>query len=255
METVAEWIANPHDRPVLHMADIMEVMLRYDISKSAFRGRKKPSREYYNEMVQAIDSYRMDRDAYDRIVEEAMSKPRVRMIDHMDTDGDDVDVDAYASQLDEPRPKCFNVRVASRKVRKSALTLVADFAIPYGHRTATYTQKIHKEAYQIALQAEMEGRPCRVVLFSPVNYPELPDYRGIYVVKDWHEPIFPALWGAFQSNLIGNSALNVLSEIIIGTRCRGNGTPNVKNVPLQHGEEMVIVGKEHSRFIGGFEES
>ena len=43
------------------------------------------------------------------------------------------------------------------------------------------------------------------------------------VVKDYAEPIFPTLWGAFTDNATCNDMLNIVAETVVGTGRTANG--------------------------------
>lgn len=256
MQTVQQWTAAPHDGEVwLSGMDVMRTVLRHDLKKSAFRKCRHDRSGRIEVFREAIESYRMDRDGYDRVVEEAFSRPRNRTRYVHDEEGDDFDAERYAEEKGTPGMRCMETPYFVPTRHKPALSIHIEAAIPHDMRKRAEMERRQREAYQVALQAEHEGRPCRVIASARVKVPELANpVTWCIVVKDFHEPIFPTIWGALQTSETANSLLSLMSQCIIGTVDRENGHVMSYTVSVDDAEEAVIVAQTSNVFLRGIAE-
>lgn len=229
MQTVQSWIDKPQAGDVwFHGADLLEHLERYDVDRAAFNHKFdfNPSRQ--RRFVAQVSAYQPEATAdFESILEQAAESPRRRSRSRISEDGDDFDVDAYIDALGSGRRDVWVEDVVRMERRADAVEIVFDAAVPWSRRNADWMRRRQAEAYKLALQCEQDGAPCRVVAAFSLRF------RGDelggrplnvhVVVKDYAEPIFPTLWGAFTANATCNDMLNIFAETVVGTGHGGNG--------------------------------
>lgn len=131
------------------------------------------------------------------------------------------------------------------------ITVIIDGSIPYTERDKPeIMRERHDEAYNIALKSESEGRPCRVIAVGNTEYKET-EKNQIFsiIIKDYDDPIFPGIWGAFQDSKVANALGCALGAFIYGTVDSGMGRvlsmTEEQIVDLLGGEEFVMAGETH----------
>jgi hypothetical protein len=140
--------------------------------------------------------------------------------ERLDSDHGEIDVDRYIDRHDRPFDEYRRI-----KRRKPALDIVMDMGIPWSERGTPQMAERHAKIYQLALAAEAESQPCRIMaVVSLWCSPEQGDIELILILKDYHEPIFPSLWGGLKDSTTGNDFLNVVVDYLIGTASVSNGT-------------------------------
>ena len=132
-----------------------------------------------------------------------------------------------------------------RKVRKPkpAMTLIMDCAIPHIERSLPAMTARHKEIFTKAVQAFHEGRPCRIIALWTCRYEEEYKTRKFFItIKDFNDPIFSGIWGAFKTNRSTNSLLNVMMDYFVGSKDCGNGVPsNLKVTEYMPEQEFTLI--------------
>lgn len=229
MQTVQSWIDKPQAGDVwFHGADLLEHLERYDVEHAAFDHKSdfNPSRQ--RRFVEQVSAYQPEAIAdFEAILEQAAERPRRRNRSRISEDGDDLDVDAYIDALDSGRRDVWVEDVVLVERRADAVEIVFDASVPWTRRYADWMRRRQAEAYKLALQCERNGTPCRVVVAFSLHFreDELNDQPLTVhvVVKDYAEPIFPTLWGAFTDNATCNDMLNIFAETVVGTGRAENG--------------------------------
>lgn len=105
----------------------------------------------------------------------------------------------------------------------------------------------HRKVYSIAAECESQNIPCRVIA---IGHNEIDE--GIFtlfaVVKDYYDPIFPAIWSTFMNNYVTNKYVNNFMDFFIGTHSAGNGSPKkLKDVGrfFPEDEELIIFSEKY----------
>lgn len=131
-------------------------------------------------------------------------------------------------------------------VPKPALTLIFDMSANSCDRGGKEMAERHEFVYKHAVQANRDGRPCRVVAVTRIEMSE-GEERFAFILKDYDDPIFPAIWAPFETNGNTNNFLNVVQDFFIGTRDWGNGRCVGYNVAEDfEGDGEVILVKPHT---------
>lgn len=227
MMTCKEYLENFVERPPeeihVHGLDLLAHCLQGDVEQTWYKDRY-PNKELLFELQDEMERHAHE-DELNKILEDKLTQ-KEKWVRFDSTDGD-LDVDRFIENKNNGN---FDVPMfdeyRKKKRPKPAMTLILDCAIPYGERSSKDMAKRHREVYTMAVQAFMEGRPCRVVAVWGVRYREDVKSRKFYItIKDFNEPIFSGMWGAFKTNASTNSLLNVIMDYFIGTHSGGNGTP------------------------------
>ena len=258
METVQNWIDSGEGRPLVawfHGLDVLAHCLKADFDNSAWGAQNESLREWTRKGCLAslrawIEGYSEKRlPGYDDIAREVYSRPRKRSRDVLGFEGDMLDVDAYVAaraeggDINESPIWTDEARVTDRK--KMALSLVFGGEVPWSERKKTYMAERQRTAYQICLRCEQEKRPVRVVAAYASTFSETKGKPLVFyvVVKDWNDPVFPALWGAYQDNAVSNDFSAVQSYALAGTSDASAGSPVRYNIaPDFIGEEVQLLG-------------
>lgn len=252
METVQEWIDNPHGGVVWwHGMDMLQYLMRNDAAHSAFRNSELDHyRLRYTGFVEQIKDYKFDRERLDITMEQVLSRPRKRNKYRTSVDGDDLDVTSYIETFGEPSPKVWDEPYKIVCERRQAVNVYFESSVPWTSRLQGYIANRQHIAYNIALNCEQDGVPCRIVTCYAVRIPEVKTSIEFHIViKDFDEPIFPQLWGIFLNNRTANDAWNFVSEMIIGTSDDGNGTVVPFMVQPQDNEDYQLLDLDSCRFM------
>jgi len=214
--------------------DILNHVLKSDPSKTLFNNLRKDRVERYKEMAielaEHIEKYKIKDAEYQEIEEEAVVyKPK--KVTRYDTRGD-FDAEAYLDEMDETEPRCFITEETEYK-DQPALDIIMDSAVYWSQRNETFMEKRHGDIYKIALKAQEEERPCRVIAWDVgKDYPELNgkkiEKKGwmpkpvhqvatFTIIKDYEDSIFPGIWGAFSKNWSTNTFNILISAFFLGT--------------------------------------
>lgn len=252
METVKDWIANPHAGEVwVHGLDLLSSLLRFDPGASAFKNAPQFDQGELDEFRKNIEAYKPDMELA-AAVEEVFSRPRRRSRARLEREGDDLNVDAYLEAgADVAGARVWDVeeRVADRK--KQAVSVILEGAVAWVDRGGPLMARRQRQAYEVALRCEAEGRPCRVVAAMSIRYLEWEQAVDWFVViKDYDEPIFPALWGALRDSKTCNTMWRLVSAFVVGSRDKSHGRARAfAPCPGVPETEAVIVGADALRYL------
>jgi len=169
-------------------------------------------------------------------IEQQVFNPRKRTRE-VDSENGEINIDRYLNR----ERLCFDEPV---KIPQDApsVSIVLDMAIPWGERESQDMAARHKEVYRLALEAEANQIPCRVIAAVGMSIPERRDNLRCYlVVKDYDDPIFQGIWGALATNATTNDFVNVLMDFLIGTRADGNGRPTMIDVAQDIDDDEIIL--------------
>ncbi|MFP3869032.1 MAG: hypothetical protein ACLFUU_12905 [Desulfobacteraceae bacterium] len=237
MQTAAEYIAKPRGNPEntlwLHGMDALEHILQGDTDQTAFKDRGD-SREHLNTLKREMETPCPTEDFQEALEEVEFSKPRWKA--RASQEGD-FEVEAWLNG----ESACFTEYFKdSRQV--NAISVVLDMVVPWRERHGAYMAPRHRKVYQIALEAEAQGIPCRVVACFSEKVPEYrKDLRIFLVIKDYDDPIFPGLWGGLKSNLTANAFINCFMDYIVGTRHPNNGNLQYMEIGDDFWDDEVIL--------------
>lgn len=236
----------PRDNSIwLHCLDVVEHCLKGDIEQTLWR-HPDPSWRLFEEWRQDMLN-RSEWDGEFQHISDNAYIPVKKWTREEDFTGE-FNVDMHLANLENlqaPRFDQYNKRLKE----KPAVTVVYSANVNYGQRQATFMVERHQKVYEIASQCESERRPCRVVAVENTQLTEIKNdtMKIWYVIKDYMDPIFPAIWGSFVDNRATNSFLNVTADFLTGTHSWGNG----QAVPLNKArrffpedEELIIFGND-----------
>ena len=141
------------------------------------------------------------------------------------------------------------IEARRQRKRRPGLTIILEAVVSWDDRDSDFMEKRHTLVYRMVRKCELEGRPCRVIYVRPVGYPEVSDGKAVVcaIVKDWHEPIFPGVWGALKNCATTNDLGNSISSFFYGTSSSGNGSCG--HADLSHlipaGEQVALVAPKY----------
>lgn len=244
--TPDQWIDNPVQDFWVHGLALVSHILQGRKARRAWNGAYKDNTDLYmSEMVRAMEEHSKKDEGFNEVVEGCYRR-KPRFIQRRGLEGD-FDTDLWLARggltLEPGAPNDFffeDVKVPRDDA--STLTIVIDASIPYADRGTPHMAARHKQAYNLALKAEGEGRPCRVIAFSKLGFAERQDVRVITIVKDFDDPVFPGIWGIFSGSTEANAAINVYSNALFGTRSRGNAM--IRFIEAQEIREQYFPGEE-----------
>jgi len=204
----------------VHGLDLLQHCMQGDISKTFFKDRNDHKEMLWEVQSELEKHSQVEKENLNKVLEDGLrSQNKWRKFD--DFSGD-LEIDRYLADKSGNSP-LFNNYKKDKKF-KPAMNILLDMEIPYCERGGPEMIKRHKEIYELTVQAWNEGRPCRVIACGRFEISEQPKYITLFVVlKDFSEPIFSGIWGAFKTNSSTNSFLNVAMDYWIGTSHWGNG--------------------------------
>lgn len=126
------------------------------------------------------------------------------------------------------------------------LTIVVEGGISCVERDKPEIMKDrHDQAYGMTLKAEAEGRPSRVLAIERTKFSER-TVISLWILKDFDDPIFPGIWGAFQDSQMANALGCSVGAFLFGTSSINLGTiKQIKKSEIEDlldGEEVVYAG-------------
>jgi len=126
-----------------------------------------------------------------------------------------------------------------------ACTILYDVAVSGMESYDTFMIERHKKVYSITAERESQRKPTRVIACVKIEMDEVKDMTIFMLLKDFCDPIFPGIWGAYSNNRSTNSMLNCICDYFIGTHHEGNGKPTtITNVgQFFPDDELIIYGK------------
>lgn len=210
----------PPEEIHIHGLDLLNHTLQGDTDQTWYK-HKKGEKHLLYELQTELEAHN-DPDDLDQVLLDNLTK-KDKWI-RFDSDEGDLDVERFLENT-ENDVLIFDSYHKTKKPNP-AITLILDCAISAMERGLGDMAIRHKKIYTLAVQAFQEGRPCRIIALWSVKYLEESTNRKLFItIKDFNDPIFSGIWGAFKTNKSTNSFLNVIMDYFIGTHDKGNGTP------------------------------
>lgn len=198
--------------------DLVEHILKGNW-KNSFYKDPHPARGYLYELQEEMQEHTTD-DDMSRII--AMNLRKISKWTGFDSYDGDLDLDMFIADPNIQTPIFTSYK--KEIDRKPAVTLVLDMNIPWAERKSNEMEERHREIYSIAAQCISEHRPCRVIAVSSWKIPEIKYSPVMFIiVKDYTDPLFSGIWGAFKTNETTNSFANTIQDYFIGTKDMCNG--------------------------------
>ena len=225
-------VPNPH---WLYALDVLKHVLKGDYTNTLFKD-DSPCDSYLRELQSFLDGKAKEVDSFLEAKHNAFVQERRWR--RFDSESGDLIIERY---LDGEHRPFDDYR--KKFVDKPALTLVMDISVPWENRSGDQISQRHKQIYGFACQANKEGRPCRVVGAERRLHPEheIEDLRTLTILKDYDDPIFPAIWAAFENNRLTNSYANVTADYLLGTSAAGNGRYQQYDVSQDISDEIIPI--------------
>ncbi len=251
---VENYIRNPGDILWAHGLDVLAHVLKGMGAATAWGNtgdfeKTRTLRVHVEPMSEALKNPPTYDKNFDNLVDTTFKK--IKRYKTIRTDeGGDFDVELWMERggFDNDGRKDFyleEVKQISTGMSRP-LTVVMDGSIACSEVDNPEIMKDrHDQAYGMTLKAEAEGRPCRVIAIERTEYDEK-TVTMITTIKDFDDPIFPGIWGAFQDSKIANALGCAESVFLFGTRSDNLGTLRVvKKIEIENlldGEEVVYAG-------------
>ena len=211
---------NPPAEIHVNGLDLLSHTLQGDMEQSWYKdpnGMRKHLFDLQEQMEEHSDPALLDQVLIDNLTQK-------RKWIRYDSEDGDLDIERFLQNRNNDTLMFDNYWKENKL--KPSMTLILDIAIPYGERRHATMESRHKKIYTMAVQAFQEGRPCRIIALWGCAYPEISGATLFFItIKDFNDPIFSGIWGAFKTNRSTNCFLNVVMDYFIGTGCAGNGSP------------------------------
>ncbi|MBW1799378.1 MAG: hypothetical protein JRJ85_01480 [Deltaproteobacteria bacterium] len=241
MLTPEEYIQKKPDIAWLYGLDVLEHCLQGDSEKTAYEN-KDVSWDRLDGLRAELEKHKKADMMFDEIRENVCLDGL--KIEEVSSETGDLNIERYLDGND----RCFDEYI--KEMNDDALDGVSvfmDMAIDWSQRNDNQMIARHRRIYEICLECEAANVPCRVIAAAGVDIPELDKPLKLFIViKDYNDPIFPGLWGAFKTNMSTNDFLNVVMDLLVGTICAGNGAPvpiHVRNAVDEEEEIRIINGE------------
>lgn len=213
-----EYIANPKSRVWIHGLELLRHVLQGDTQQTAYKNEDCDGK-HLRRLGDDLAEHAAETNGCSEIFEKTY-RERKKTIEEDDFMGD-FDIDNYLAG----QQKVFR---STRRVKKkkAAITMVMDCGINGGETGGKEMEKRHEKIYRIAAKCARENRPCRVIAAAFIDIPEIKKghLRLFIIIKNYSDPIYPGIWGAFKTNRSTNTFLNVIMDYFVGTDAWGNGT-------------------------------
>jgi hypothetical protein len=244
MQTTQDYINNPSPVMWLHGLDALDYILNgpQTTAGTAYKGEVTADNFRHLEVLKREMEELPEPNGFaDLAAGVEWSRPRRRPVRAQEGE---FDLDLYLDR----EPECFWDYVKDPQTVQ-AVTIILEFNIPYDDRFETYIADRHQKVYKLALEAEAQGLPCRVVaakandIGHAPGYPKGEVFRSYIVLKDYSDPIFPGLWGGLKNNLAANSFANCLWDFIVGSWMGGNAHQADWNISqdFPEDEELILI--------------
>lgn len=221
----------------VHGVDLLSHVLRGDTKNTILKTGLSVS-GCLSGLRDAVESWQAADVDYSEIEETAFSPESKRV--YVKSDSGELDLGRYIGGDRLPFDDCKR-----RKIDKSAVVLLLDAAMPANERDLSDMVGRHAKIYRAAVKAESEGRPCKVVAVENMLYEDWKTVALHITIKDFDEPIFPAIWGAYITNATTNDFCNCIASYFVGTSCWGNGTPKDYDASAEYNpmESEIVNGR------------
>jgi hypothetical protein len=219
----------------VHALDVLRHVLRGDHLDTLYKD-DRPSSSFLRELQSYLDGKPKEVDCFLEAKHNVFIQERRWR--RFDSECGDLSVERYLDG--ELRP--FD-DYRKKFVDKPAITLVMDISVPHSERDGKEIAERHRQIYNYACLANKEGRPCRVIGAERRKHPEdaIEDLRTLTILKDYDDPIFPAIWAAFEDNRLANSYANATADYFLGSCAHGNGTYQHYDISEDILEETITI--------------
>lgn len=215
--TAEEYIRLKPECLFIHNLDLLEHMLKADPKATAYNGTHRPYWEAHRTFIQEMERV-IPVDNY-RKIEEGFNKRLTTT--EVPSDSGALNIDRYiGGDL-----LCFDEPVKRFRPRLSR-TIIFDFGKNECENSGTDCQHRYEKIYKQVLECEERGEPCRVIAAEGHRFSEIrPKVLRVYiVVKDYNDPIFPAIWACIKTNRAAWALGNVIADFLVGTNDSTNGS-------------------------------
>lgn len=236
MLTPQEYIRKKPELIWMHGLDALKHCLKGDATQTAY-GDDKPVVHLLAELKRDLGVH----SEYDAKFDEMRETTFIRDFEVNETPSEvgELDIDAYINHDELMFEECIKVEQDNSA---EAITVVMDMGIAAAERQGSEMAERHRKIYQLCLKSEADEIPIRVVAaVEIVSNKPAKTFKIFLVIKDYEDPIFPALWGAFKTNETTNTFLNVIMDYLIGIHDKGNGSPVWLNVSHEIRDDEIIL--------------
>ncbi|NIR13950.1 MAG: hypothetical protein GWN77_01090 [Gammaproteobacteria bacterium] len=223
-----------------HGLELMDHLCKGDWEQTYWKN-KYPIYEYLDIMRDAMSNRNVD-PQFQEIVENSYC-PKEQWAETWDEQGQ-FDLDSWLSGEEQ----CF-IETERQYDLGDAVSVLMSVNVPYCDVNKTYMVDRQRKVYEVVAKCDSENRPCRVIAVKNEILQEIHDdtLKIFTVIKDYDDPIFPAIWGCFWDNETTNAYANCFSDYFLGTHSWGNGTPtSLKNASqyFPEDEHLIVFGDD-----------
>jgi hypothetical protein len=236
MLTPQDYIREKPELIWMHGLDALKHCLKGDISQTAYKD-KKPQAHHLGLLKEELGIHKN----WDATFEEVKETTFIRDFEIVETPSDvgELDIDAYINHDELLFEECIKVE---QEDSSEAITIIMDMGIAGSERDGSEMVERHKKTYELCLKAEADDVPIRVIGAAKLLSDRPKKVIKIYlVIKDYEDPIFPAIWGAFKTNKSTNDFMNVFMDYMVGIHDSGNGAPVDLRVTDDIWEDEIIL--------------
>lgn len=224
MMTADEYIRLKPKALFIHNLDLLEHILKADPKQTAYKTNVTPYWEAHKVFVDEMEKT-VPKGQF-RKIEEGFNK-RLTTVEVVSDQGS-LNVDRYLGGDD----LCFDEPVKRYKPKLSR-TIIFDFGKNECENGGEDCIQRYRKVYEQVLRAEEDGTPCRVIAGAKHDFHE-GSLKIYIVVKDYTDPIFPAIWACIKTNKAAWAMNNQIADFLIGTKSYGNG----RSVELVIGDDI-----------------
>lgn len=238
MLTAAEYIKEKPTTLYIHGLEALKHCLKGDYQQTAYRDPNPDMTRlamFQDEITRHVENAQDFNEHYkDKL---KLGKTRKR---HKSTSGD-FNTERYINGSKRP----FD---ASRKTigGQRGVTVLFCAGINAQDVNGKIMEERHKRAYDFAAKCFNERRPCRIIAVKWNQYihestQPFKTFKLYVIVKDFNDPLFPTIWGAYKTNASTNMWSNIMWDFLIGTHSDGHGQPSAAYVLEDFQEDRIHV--------------
>ena len=219
MLTAKEYIRLKPNVLWIHNLDLLAHVLKADPKDTAYRTDEEPYWKAHTAFVEEIERA-VPVDQF-RKIEEGFNRQKTTV--EIPAEQGALNVNRYLNN----DPLCFDEPVKWFRPRLSR-TIIFDYGKNQNESNGKDCQKRYEKIYKQVIEAEENGEPCRVIGVEGHSFSEIhasgADCLRIYlIIKDYDDPIFPAIWACVKTNRASWALGNVIADFLVGTGDYGNG--------------------------------
>ena len=221
-----------------HGLELMDHLVQGDYEQTFWK-HPYPDYSFLDEMREAMSNRNVD-PRFAEIVENSYCS-KEQWVETWDEVGS-FDLDSWLSG----NQNCF-VEVERQYQLGNAVSVLMSANVPYNDRSDNYMVERQRQVYEIVARCDSENRPVRVIAVLHERLSEVNPLTAFTIIKDYDDPIFPAIWGCFFDNRTTNAFGNCFSDYMLGTSSIGNGRPIGLNNAKQYfpmDEELIVFGND-----------